>query len=281
MTMARNVPQRFCPRCAEDNHRVEQKGLPVRYVDSYVQIAAATNDEWAVPCGRYQRRFLVLEVDNRFCGPQTGETRAYFDRLAAVSPAAIAHFLYTRDLSGFNPRSVPQTRAAQHQMERTVNSVARWWASCLSQGVLLPEVQDMYDEPRAWVAPIPKADVYAKYKTVTTSHPDNEVQFWRKMCEMVWGGDSAAYKAATARPRGASGGQRRTVSFPALDACQGAFGRYVGDSARARVVGSGILKYCWFGIRVLSADTQRSLRHQQWGSSAGRGRGRGRGVGGG
>jgi hypothetical protein len=42
----------------------------------------------------------MLEASNKLGSVMTPETTAYFKHLAAVPPEAIAHMLYTRDLSG-------------------------------------------------------------------------------------------------------------------------------------------------------------------------------------
>ena len=67
-------------------------------------------DDAPVRVERDDRRFLLLETDDRYSGPQTPTITAYFDVLLAVDASAVAHFLYNRDLSGFNARSVPATK---------------------------------------------------------------------------------------------------------------------------------------------------------------------------
>jgi hypothetical protein len=55
------------------------------------------------------RPWLCLEVDNKYAGQQTDQSRAYFDALGAVDPRVFAYMLYNRDISGFKPHSMAGT----------------------------------------------------------------------------------------------------------------------------------------------------------------------------
>ena len=75
----------------------------------------ATNYSSGVRTELDDRRFMNIEVDNRYSGPQTPESEAYFNALRAVDVLAVAHMLYNRDLSTFNPRAVPSSAYQRHQ----------------------------------------------------------------------------------------------------------------------------------------------------------------------
>lgn len=55
-----------------------------------------TQGPWAVPASCESRRFFVLEPNEMYCGNQTDESVAYFNRVASVKPEHFAHFLYNR-----------------------------------------------------------------------------------------------------------------------------------------------------------------------------------------
>lgn len=82
------------------------------------------------------RRFLCLELDNRFAGPATAETRKYFNRLAAVPNAAFAHFLYNRDVSKFDPTIMPSSKYQIYQKMLNFDSAHGWLYASLTAGTL-------------------------------------------------------------------------------------------------------------------------------------------------
>jgi hypothetical protein len=72
------------------------------------------------------RRFFVLQPSNRYTGAQTAEARAYFDRILAVDPKTFAHYLYNRDIAGFESRRVPVTEALTRHMTSGGGGGRRW-----------------------------------------------------------------------------------------------------------------------------------------------------------
>ena len=61
----------------------------------------------------------------------TGDiVQAYFDRLSAVPPEAIAYFLYNLDLSAID-KTFPHTAYERMQKELAMSAIQLWWASVL------------------------------------------------------------------------------------------------------------------------------------------------------
>ena len=61
----------------------------------------------------------------------TGDNvQAYFDRLSAVPPEAIAYFLYNLDLSAMD-KTFPHTAYERMQKEMAMSAIQVWWASVL------------------------------------------------------------------------------------------------------------------------------------------------------
>ena len=82
------------------------------------------------------RRWLCLEVDSRFAGPQTPESTAYFKKILDLDPRNVAYFLYNRDISNFNPRSSPMTDYQRHQKKINFDSTMTWLDAWLQTGDL-------------------------------------------------------------------------------------------------------------------------------------------------
>lgn len=121
----------------EETISIEAKGLDMEPAKNYLHILMASNDHWVVPAGADERRFFVLDVaDSR------AQDGAYFgaiqEQLKSGGREALLHLLLTRDLSRFEVRAVPRTRALQEQKELSLDAEAEWWYAKLLAGRLLP-----------------------------------------------------------------------------------------------------------------------------------------------
>ena len=106
---------------------------PVRIANHSNYIVASNYDQ-IVYVEEDDRRWVCIEVDSKYAGPQTPESKAYFDQLAAVPAASFAKFLYNYDLSGFNPRAPPSTEYQRHQKTINFGSVTAFVEHCLRRG---------------------------------------------------------------------------------------------------------------------------------------------------
>ena len=111
----------------QPTHSIHEKYLSSITVESYVNVMFSTNNDWAAPASRTDRRLMCIEVSNRYAGIQTTETRAYFDKIRAVPNEAFAHYLYTYDLSNFNPREIVATDLQRDQKMRSFEPLYKWW----------------------------------------------------------------------------------------------------------------------------------------------------------
>lgn len=87
---------------------VEQKFKDVVRIDNYKRIMVSSNEDWAVPIGKDDRRFFVLDV-----GSEHKEDHPYFEaiinQMRNGGSEALMYELQSRDLSGFNVRKMPHT----------------------------------------------------------------------------------------------------------------------------------------------------------------------------
>ena len=85
-----------------------------RIVTEETIMIEAKGDDWVVPAGLEERRFLVLDVGESQM--QNSEFFGALDReLESGGREALLHLLLNRDLSGFNVRRFPQTEALREQ----------------------------------------------------------------------------------------------------------------------------------------------------------------------
>lgn len=92
-----------------DSHAtVEQKFKDVTRVDSYKRLMFSSNEDWAVPVGKDDRRYFILDV-----GSVHKEDTEYFaqidQQMRNGGSEALMYELLHRDLTGFNVRKIPQT----------------------------------------------------------------------------------------------------------------------------------------------------------------------------
>ena len=129
---------------------------------------------WTMPCSlELSNMRKLLEVSGRYAGAETDESKQYFENLLALSTggraSSVAHFLYTRDLSNFRPRSLPETRATMQQKVLSLNDVQRWWLKCLRDGEVpaassFNGADNNQGHITQWTLWRRKADVHEKYK---------------------------------------------------------------------------------------------------------------------
>lgn len=117
----------------EDTLMIEGKGVNAIAARNYLHIIMASNEEWVIPAGAGERRFLMLEVAN-----DNLRDHAFF---AAIDEEqehggreALLHYLLHYDLTGFDVRAVPHTDALRRQQVQSMEPEAEWWYSKLQNG---------------------------------------------------------------------------------------------------------------------------------------------------
>jgi hypothetical protein len=116
----------------EPSFQIEVKYGPVVLVRNMLHLFLSSNSDWVVPATRDERRFFVLDVLNT-----RQRDFPYFaaieQQLANGGLAAMLYDLLQRDISGFEPRQVPQTEALREQQRLGMNSLERWWKAALDR----------------------------------------------------------------------------------------------------------------------------------------------------
>lgn len=102
------------------------------------RVLLSANDIQVFASGEKERRWMVLDVNNRYAGTGARQS-AYFNKLFAEldngGRAAFFHYLLKLDLEGFDLRGgVPTTGASIRQKALAITGVRDWWLSCLDDG---------------------------------------------------------------------------------------------------------------------------------------------------
>ena len=167
----------------------ERKGVDATTSANYLHILMASNEDWVVPAGPDERRYLVLEV-----GDENKQDHGFFKRLNEEydngGKEALLYMLLNWDLTDFNVRQAPATESMLEQKLMSLSPTARFWYSRLEEGCfggdtawsgevpkplvveLLQEelgrlgrsVLDLEDKLKKMYLPLAKADGYDNFK---------------------------------------------------------------------------------------------------------------------
>src|SRR6516165_2661509 len=120
---------------SEDTLTIEQKGRDPIEVPNLLHVMMASNNEWVIPAGAHERRFMVQRVsevhrqDPAWFAPLYNQMReGRYD--------AMLFDLLARDLSDWHPRDIIHTEALTEQQEESLSPLDEWWLELLQTGVL-------------------------------------------------------------------------------------------------------------------------------------------------
>ena len=106
-----------------DDHQVVNKKNKEAYkIDNYCDYFITTNMSHFVGVTESSRRYMCLQLDNKWCGIDTREKKEYFNKIRMVENKFLAKYLYMKDISKFNPREFERTDLLQRQVERSWKS---------------------------------------------------------------------------------------------------------------------------------------------------------------
>lgn len=118
----------------EKTAKIERKGVDSIIVPSFSRLIMASNHENIVSIEKDERRYLYLEVSE-----ERKQDHDYFTKLRKVIDAPnfagqLLGWLKSRDISDFNPRVVPKTKALSEQKLDNLDPLERWLFTKLREG---------------------------------------------------------------------------------------------------------------------------------------------------
>lgn len=119
----------------EDQIMVEPKGKDAFSVKNHIRLIVASNNNWVIPAGPEERRFFVLDVDDRYMQDKA-YFKALFDQMDNGGREAMLKYLMEFDLTGIDLRTFPRTKALMDQILNSMNSVGKFWYDRLKDGSL-------------------------------------------------------------------------------------------------------------------------------------------------
>ena len=205
---------------------IEAKGIDPIKVQNFVRLMMTSNEDWVVPAGKDERRFCVLDVDDRAAQNHTYFAEM-FEELDNGGRERLLHDLLTFDLDSVDLWTIPKTYGLLEQKIRSLDSVESWWFERLMSGEI---TRKSGASGYAWPREIPKREVFEDYinqaDTVGVKRKSEEVVFGMKLKKLV-------PSIATKRPLKTDydGHQSRVWCYltPPLEDCRGIFEGLVGQ----------------------------------------------------
>ncbi|MBU0645034.1 MAG: hypothetical protein KKA78_17795 [Alphaproteobacteria bacterium] len=115
---------------------IEGKYKEATLAKNRLHLIMTSNEDWVVPAGIDERRFAVFRPSSHRQGP---EQKPYFDALGAQMDAgglaAMLYDLREMDLSGFNPRLMPESRELSQQKLEGLTGPNRIVMEMLLEGI--------------------------------------------------------------------------------------------------------------------------------------------------
>ena len=113
---------------------IERKGIDAASQPNYLKVFMATNNDWAVPASKDERRYCVFDVSSERIGD-----KAYFDSLHHDCndkdvQAAFLFDMLKRDISIFHTGQIPDTDGLKDQRMQSLTSMGKWLVDSLNGG---------------------------------------------------------------------------------------------------------------------------------------------------
>lgn len=203
-----------------ERRQSERKFQEAAQVVNRTRIIVSSNNDWVIPAGPFERRFLVLDVkptrrgDNKYFAAIKEE----LDRDGGSGYAAL--FCYLRGYripESCDLRKPPETAALGDQKIQSLDSFGAWWTDCLHVGSI---------GPSGWPASLSVADFYTAYLAEIRErgyrHSMTQVQVGRALARFCPG-------VSRARERGNNASRYWAYRFPVLNEARCQFEAAIGS----------------------------------------------------
>jgi hypothetical protein len=106
----------------EKTRQINKKNIPKYTVNCVANTIIASNEDWVIPAGKGARRYFILDLNDKYCGNKSDEAKEYFEKIINIDEYALAHYLYNRDITDFDPTKIPYSSGLQDQQIMGLNS---------------------------------------------------------------------------------------------------------------------------------------------------------------
>jgi len=172
----------------EDSILFEPKGVDAMNMRNHMNVILASNESWAIPAGIGERRFLVLNISEKY-KKDFDYFQALRDERDNGGVAAMMYDLMNWDMSKVNLFDAPNTQALVEQVQATFDPTLLFWESVLERGFMLSELDGSPRKSRVegelddWPKRVYKEEVYTEFVDIFcrrgVQHIPAKNLFWR------------------------------------------------------------------------------------------------------
>ena len=160
---------------------INKKGVQQYTIENYCNTIMTTNEDHIVNINGQDRRFNILECNNK------KYDKEYYNTIAKTNLQDLADFFYSRDISNYDSRDFVKSDLHLQQVKKNMDSVELFYTEYL-EGDLMGNGYDVknpwfdkHDEPEKTIS---KEHIFNLYNTRKMGSHDSKVNnraFWIKM----------------------------------------------------------------------------------------------------
>ena len=161
---------------------INKKGVQQYTIDNYCNTIITTNEDHIVNINGQDRRFNILECNNK------KYNKEYYNKIAQTDLQALADYFYDRDISNYDSRDFIKSDLHMQQVKKNMDSVELFYTEYLEGDIMgngcdvKNPYYDKYDEePERTIS---KEHIFNLYNTRKMGSHDSKVNnraFWIKM----------------------------------------------------------------------------------------------------
>jgi hypothetical protein len=210
---------------------VEPKGINGFRVSNHIRLMLASNNDWVVPAGFKERRFLVVDVSSAKINDYE-YFKAIEEQMANGGLENLLYYLLQVDLSKINLQKIPRTRALFDQIASSMTPFQKFWYDRLMDGELFSlaphqgsgnYIPNIYAYPAGWPDEVKTDDLFKEFSLFCQNQ---NIHYRKSKTEM--GGELKKMKIS--KPRQSSGDRKYFYVIPPLEVCRNEFEKLVGDT---------------------------------------------------
>lgn len=241
----------------EDTFQLERKFCDPIPVKNRLRIGIASNNDWIVPVGTRGRRNFVLDASDKYADEHDPAHAAYWEPLQAQfgdyasddGRAAMLYDLLYMDLTGFNPRAVPNSAAKTEQKLLTQTGTEAWVFEILQESAVtiksshgFRHTVSKWDDSRMQISRDVAYDAYLEFSQARREYKPRTKEWWSRDLRKI-----LKDCVSDERPRTENPDRKRFLTFRPLAECRTAYGEYVHADDIA-----------WQAMEELATDTSKS-----------------------
>ena len=162
----------------EKKRTIKTKNISNIEVDNLINVFMASNEQWVIPAGQTEARFLVLDVLPELAEmTDKKQKKKIIKDIASIDRKLLAKFLYTRNLSKFNHRETIITDGLRDQQVESMCKLHKWWLEALTNGSINSDTQTIDLNG----SHIEKSHMFQSYKTHSGDRHMVNSNFWKNM----------------------------------------------------------------------------------------------------